>query len=413
MTIARPHGTLVAAAPWRSSISAADRPRLGIGGGVACASHNRPRRRVPTARWRWTSTTVVVSSASAVDLLTIEDDASDEAMRALVPRAWREDAQATGDDGPTRVRARPTTTKLIDIDGDARPFRMSSRSRLTPTDARRFPGDDTFAVVARAVCDADVLPRKELFETWAAATVITDAFFTEQSRLGLDSGDGRTNATGTRVLDLAGGHGFLALCLLILNSRLRSAVVVDRRKPDSHERLVSALVTSLGPEHRLHARVRFVEASILDASPDENTLLVSVHACGGLSDVILNFAANAGAPVAVVPCCHSGLFSARQLARRLDGANPAEGSVPMDPSTAMDVARLELLRRAGHDVDARLIPRTITPKNRVILGAAPRRKSEYSGEKSDDGGGPASPGWPSVADAIPASPWKRFATVIP
>ena len=137
--------------------------------------------------------------------------------------------------------------------------------------------------------------------------------------------------------------------------------------------------------------------------------MVSVHACGGLSDVILNFAANAGAPVAVVPCCHSGLFSARQLARRLDGANPPEGSVPMDPSTAMDVARLELLRRAGHDVDARLIPRAITPKNRVILGVAPRRKSHELDELEDSG--PASPGWPSVADAIPASPWKRFATV--
>jgi hypothetical protein len=81
----------------------------------------------------------------------------------------------------------------------------------------------------------------------------------------------------------------------------------------------------------------------------------------------------------------------------------------MDPSTAMDVARLELLRRAGHDVDARLIPRAITPKNRVILGVAPRRKSHELDELEESG--PASPGWPSVADAIPASPWKRFATV--
>ena len=141
MTIARPHCTLVAAAPWRSSISAADRPRLGIGGGVACASDShRPRRRVPTARWRWTSSTVVVSAASAVDLLTIEDDASDEAMRALVPRAWREDAQATGDDGPTRVRARPTTTKLIDIDGDANTCDSCSAPRVMTDSRRSFGG---------------------------------------------------------------------------------------------------------------------------------------------------------------------------------------------------------------------------------------------------------------------------------
>lgn len=68
----------------------------------------------------------------------------------------------------------------------------------------------------------------------------------------------------------------------------------------------------------------------------------------------------------------------------------------------MDVARLELLRRAGYRVHARTIPREITPKNRVIVGSAAAAAYDKDEDDEDD----ASPGWRSVADTIPASPWK-------
>lgn len=207
-------------------------------------------------------------------------------------------------------------------------------------------------------------------------------------------------------MDLAGGHGFLAMCLLILNPRLSSAVVVDRRKPDSHERLVSSLAKAF-PALRVHARLRYVEASIADATPTRHTTLVSVHACGDLSDLVLKLAAQAKSPVAVVPCCHRGLAPARAFAARLNEAYGVEGTggskpgPPICPSAAMDVARLELLRRAGFRVHARTIPREITPKNRVIVGSA---AAAY--DKDEDDEDDASPGWRSVADTIPASPWK-------
>ena len=208
-------------------------------------------------------------------------------------------------------------------------------------------------------------------------------------------------------MDLAGGHGFLAMCLLILNPRLSSAVVVDRRKPDSHERLVAALAKAF-PASRVHARLRYVEASIADATPTPNTTLVSVHACGDLSDLVLKLAAQAKSPVAVVPCCHRGLAPARAFAARLNEAYGVEGTggsrpgPPICPSAAMDVARLELLRRAGFRVHARTIPREITPKNRVIVGSAAAAAYDKDEDDEDD----ASPGWRSVADTIPASPWK-------
>ena len=386
---------------------------------------HRPRRvrAVAATSADWNGRRRATTASSVVDMLELSD-ASDEAMRALVPSAWREDDAATGHD---RHPGKPTTrpgAAILDpglIDDAERPaFRMASRSRLTPVDARRFPGDDAFSTIARAVCDADALPRKELFETWHAAIAITDALgptsldadATTTTTTGFDPATSRTTTRRRhrRVMDLAGGHGFLAMCLLILNPRLSSAVVVDRRKPDSHERLVSSLANAF-PASRVHARLRYVEASIADATPTPCTTLVSVHACGDLSDLVLKLAAEARSPVAVVPCCHRGLASARAFAARLnaavEGTSGVEGTggskpSPICPSAAMDVARLELLRRAGFRVHARTIPREITPKNRVIVGSAAAAAYDKDEDDEDD----ASPGWRSVADTIPASPWK-------
>ena len=366
----------------------------------------------------------------------------------MVPRAWLEDSATAGaGDWPKRGDEPPP--RLVDVSKtptSETPFRRASRSRLSPADARRFPGDDTFAAVARAVCSADVLPRKELFETWEAALVITEAFG-ERLRGG-DENLSSSAATdvSTRVADLAGGHGFLALALLVLNPTLRSAVVVDRRKPESHERLVSSLAKAF-PKLRLHARVRFVEASVTEAETRDATRVVfaAVHACGDLSDAVLALAVAARAPVALVPCCHRGLGSARRLAKRLDEAMPRGAeAMPGDaafsinaayetkeetkeenvsresvsPSVAVDVARLETLRRAGYDVAAATLPREITPQNRVILGAcAPRDDGEHSVEDEEhdasfdsfDVSGKSrksSPGWRSVAETLPRSPWK-------
>ena len=48
-------------------------------------------------------------------------------------------------------------------------FDPGSRSRLTPRDLPRFEGATLFDRVARAVCRASCLPRKELYESWEVA----------------------------------------------------------------------------------------------------------------------------------------------------------------------------------------------------------------------------------------------------
>ena len=302
---------------------------------------------------------------------------SDAAVRDLVPSVWRDDLLANVE----RRRSGPIASTS---------FRVGSRSRLTPSDAARFTGDDDFHLVARAVCEAHVLPRKELFETWEAALVITRAHAH------------RLRGPRARVMDLAGGHGLLALAILVLNPECPSAVVVDKRKPDSHERLCDVFVRQWP---RLRGRVRFVEASVEQATPSPDTLLVSVHACGGLTDLILELAVGGGAPVAVVPCCHRALARPRELAARLRDAD--ERGTAYEAPFALDVARFAALKREGFDVDAAILPREITPQNRVLLGAP--AESDAEATRADETGEAAGVGWEALAVSLPDSPWRRYA----
>jgi hypothetical protein len=91
-----------------------------------------------------------------------------------------------------------------------RMFSRSSRSRLTRHDLGRFPGATLFDRVARAVCAAGCLPRKELYESWEMAKRV------------------RRHVRGARIVDVCGGHGLLAHLLLVLDRSSPAAVVVDK-----------------------------------------------------------------------------------------------------------------------------------------------------------------------------------------
>jgi hypothetical protein len=88
---------------------------------------------------------------------------------------------------------------------------------------------------------------------------------------------------------------------------------------------------------------------------------VSCHACGALTDSVLDAAAAARARVAVLPCCH-------------DASTSDTGGLTgwLDAALAIDVTRAQTLRRQGYRVWTQVIPAAITPKNRLLL-AAPSR----------------------------------------
>jgi Methyltransferase domain len=222
-------------------------------------------------------------------------------------------------------------------------FSHASKNRLTRHDLGRFGGRTLFDRIARAVCRAECLPRKELYEAWETARRVRRIF------------------RGGRVVDLAGGHGLAGQMLLILDDSSPSALVVDREIPGSAATLHASL-SETWP--RLAGRVEFTHARLADVAIDATDLVVSVHACGALSDVVLDRAITARARVAVLPCCHD----ARACETGgLDGW--------MDAALAIDATRAARLSAAGYRVRTQTIPSEITPKNRLLIGEVLRPDS--------------------------------------
>jgi methyltransferase family protein len=221
------------------------------------------------------------------------------------------------------------------------PFSPSSRGRLTDRDLDRFPDDTLFHRLARAVCHAGCLPRKELYEAWEMARRVRRLF------------------RGGRVIDLGGGHGLLAQIMLLLDDSSASALVVDKTVPPSSARLHDALVRAWP---RLSGRIVFVAGGLDDVEILSTDIVVSSHACGGLTDRVLDRAVAARARVAVLPCCHD-----------LSMSDGGELSGWVDGPTAIDIVRALGLKRQGYRIWTQAIPADITPQNRLLLGAPEAR----------------------------------------
>lgn len=212
----------------------------------------------------------------------------------------------------------------------------SSRNRLTEKNIPLFVGATLFDAIARATCRAGCLPRKELYEAWEVARRVRRRF------------------RGGRIIDLACGHGLLGQILLLLDDTSPEALAVDRTLPKSAATL-HAVLSEAWP--RLQGRVRFLETDLQNVPLQRQDLVVSAHACGGLTDLILARAAGVEARVAVLPCCHD-----------LDRADLGGLEGWMDGPLAVDAVRAARLRTCGYRVFTQLIPGDITSKNRLLLG---------------------------------------------
>lgn len=217
-------------------------------------------------------------------------------------------------------------------------FSHGARDRLTGHDLGRFAGSTLFDRLGRVVCGVGKIPRKELYEAWEVARRV------------------RRWCRGGRVVDVAGGHGLLAHAMLLLDDSSHEALIVDPKIPRSAAALHDAIVSEWP---RLAGRVTCVRSDIREFPLAAADVVVSSHACGALTDVVLDAAASARATVAVLPCCHDlGQSDAGSLAGWLDGA------------MAIDVLRATRLEAKGYRVRTQMIPSDITPKNRLLIGAA-------------------------------------------
>ena len=239
-----------------------------------------------------------------------------------------------------------------------------ARKKLKPRHKHLFSSSSLFDEFASVICETGIMARKEVFETWAAALFIYERFFETTTR---------------RVCDVAAGHGLLAWALLVIDDYDRrwaprkndekplTAFCVDRRMPPSAETIQSAM-----EERWPHLRKRFdfVEGSLEQLEPHPTCLLTSVHACGGLSDLLVASAAASAVPIALVPCCHSRkkLVGASLFAQEEYDAIINAENIP-DLAKRLDEARKTALLNAGFNVESVLLPERFTAQNHLIMAS--------------------------------------------
>ena len=164
-----------------------------------------------------------------------------------------------------------------------------------------------------------------------------------------------------RVVDVAAGHGLLgwfllALCACQAQTRLPVVYAVDERMPASAGKLRDAFGEAFP---RLRAQHRYIVGDARDVETTSDTLVAGLHACGGLSDIVIDVALEGSSALALVPCCHS--------TKNLAVADEAAAArVGLDE--AIDASRARRLAAAGWAVERdTLCSREITPKNGLIL----------------------------------------------
>jgi hypothetical protein len=216
-------------------------------------------------------------------------------------------------------------------------FDPSSKNRLTRHDLGRFPGDTLFDRIARVVSGAECLPRKELFEAWEVARRVRRRF------------------RGGRIVDLCAGHGLLGHVMLLLDDTSSDVVLVDQTFPSSASVLAEAMVAEWP---RLAGRVKQHEGAIETAPLTEDDIVVSIHACGALTDRVIQSAVAARTRLAVLPCCHD-----------LDTAETGGLTGWLTGPLAVDVTRAATLRAQGWTVWTQTIPESITPQNRLLMAS--------------------------------------------
>lgn len=216
-------------------------------------------------------------------------------------------------------------------------FDPSNRKKLTRRDLARFPSDTLFDKLGRVMCEAECLPRRELFEAWAVARRV------------------RRRLRGGRIIDVACGHGLLAWVMMLLDDTSPRALAVDLRLPPSAARVAAAMAQAWP---RLAERVTLEQRALADLTLPADALIVATHACGALTDLVIDKALSVRAPLSVLTCCHD---------EETCDAGGLRGWLEL--GDAVDATRAARLRVHGYAVHTQLIPRAITAQNRLLIAS--------------------------------------------
>jgi len=215
----------------------------------------------------------------------------------------------------------------------------NSKTRIGRNWLSEFGGDNLFDRLIRALADERALPIKEVTEAFEFFAVTRRYMRTEV------------------LVDLCCGHGLAGILFAAVERRTQEVLLCDKRKPD-HFAHVWRAATKVAPW--VADKVRFVEGDLRKTRSElpAGAGVIGVHACGAVTDLCLDIAAELGGPVAVMPCCRDHSHS---------GA-PESLAAALGADVAYDVHRTYGMEAKGYRMRWREIPDSITPMNRVLIG---------------------------------------------
>jgi hypothetical protein len=153
------------------------------------------------------------------------------------------------------------------------------------------------------------------------------------------------------VYDLCSGNGLNGAYWLI-NDMAGRVHYFDLKKNHHFEKLRNGL-----PSNYEHHGVNILEE---DIEIEKGGLVASIHACGVLTDKVMNIAMAQRNPFAVVPCCNdydNNVHFSPEVIKYFE-----------DKDGAIDAARIRKAQEQGYNVVLRAVPKDITTQNKVIIG---------------------------------------------
>lgn len=215
------------------------------------------------------------------------------------------------------------------------------RGYIDPRCLEFFQGDDLANRFARALGRRRAVPLKEVLEAFEFFALV------------------RREVRARRMADLCAGHGLVGVLFALHEKRVEQVSLVDSRTPGSRAAVLEA-AHEVGPWTR--PKLESIERRIqtVGAELESGTSVVSVHACGGRTDMCIELGLAARGAIAVMPCCRSHRASRA----------PKAVSREVGADLAIDIDRTYRMERAGYSVRWSEISPTITPMNRVLIGRA-------------------------------------------
>lgn len=171
-----------------------------------------------------------------------------------------------------------------------------------------------------------------------------------------------------RVLDICAGKGLLSF-LLLYNGIARESFMVDKKKPFRFRRL-EKLFYNYSLNYTYTEEDIFSEDYVI--KNNGNSLVVAIHACGNLTDRIIELSLKQTLPFAIMPCCHRTI----ERSIRYQLRNPPDPRLKLykRKEDYFDLLRQRYIEEHGWSCYIREIDEKITPRNKIII-ASPKPRS--------------------------------------